>query len=179
VATADPKELPEKATWYLVSNLPHPGSEWTKESKLAAAADLAEIVRLYGLRRWVEQSYKQVMHVLGWSDYQVRSDIAIRRHWQLVCSAFTFCWWAYGHLPTDEPAETEDTTPATDATGRGGKAATRGVLAGGLENDQRVVGAVDHVKSILEGVLQNAPPPQLKALLDWVYSGRGLYLYVR
>jgi hypothetical protein len=30
---------------------------------------------------WVEQSYKQVKHVLGWSDYQVRSDLlAIRRH---------------------------------------------------------------------------------------------------
>jgi hypothetical protein len=23
------------------------------------------------------------------------------------------------------------------------------------------------------------PPRQLKALLDWVFSGRGLYLYVR
>jgi hypothetical protein len=40
---------------------------------------------------WVEQSYK---HVLGWSDYQVRSDPAIRRHWQLACCAFSFCWWA-------------------------------------------------------------------------------------
>ena len=61
---------------------------------------------------WVEQSYKQVKHVLGWSDYQIRSDIAKRRHWQLVCCAFSFCWWAYGHLPTEEPTETED-TPAT------------------------------------------------------------------
>jgi hypothetical protein len=43
---------------------------------------------------WVEQSYKQVKHALGWSDYQVRSDIAIRRHWQLVCLAFSLCWWA-------------------------------------------------------------------------------------
>jgi hypothetical protein len=24
----------------------------------------------------------------------VRSDRAIRRHWQLVCCAFAFCWWA-------------------------------------------------------------------------------------
>jgi hypothetical protein len=108
VATTDPEELPEKATWYLVTNLPHPDySERTKESELEAA-DLAEIVRLYGLRMWVEQSYKQVKHALGWSDYQVRSDIAIRRHWQLVCCAFSFCWWAYGRLPTDEPTETED-----------------------------------------------------------------------
>src|SRR5215204_6551295 len=90
-----PKELPEKATWYLVTNLPHPdSSERTKEQSKLEAADLAEIVRLYGLRMWVEQSYKHVKHVLGWSDYQVRSDIAIRRHWQLVCCAFSFCWWA-------------------------------------------------------------------------------------
>src|SRR3712207_9316498 len=57
-----------------------------------APADLSEVVRLYGLRMWVEHSYKQVKHMLGWSDYQVRSDIAIRRHWELVCCAFSFCW---------------------------------------------------------------------------------------
>jgi hypothetical protein len=27
VATTDPKELPDKATWYLATNLPHPGSK--------------------------------------------------------------------------------------------------------------------------------------------------------
>jgi hypothetical protein len=27
VATTDPKELPEKATWYLVTNLPHPATK--------------------------------------------------------------------------------------------------------------------------------------------------------
>jgi hypothetical protein len=70
VATTDPKELPEKATWYLASNLPHPDSELATESELAPAP-LSEIVRLYGLRMWVEQSYKQVKDVLGWSDYQV------------------------------------------------------------------------------------------------------------
>ena len=54
---------------------------------------------------WVEQSYKQVKHALGWSDYQVRSDLAIRGHWQLVCVAFSFYWWAYGRLPAslEEP----------------------------------------------------------------------------
>jgi hypothetical protein len=130
VATTDPKELPDKATWYLVTNLPHPTSERTEESDLAPA-DLSEIVCLYGLRMWVDQSYKQVKHVLGWSDYQVRSDLAIRRHWQLVCCAFSFCWWAYGRLPTDEPAEPENDLCAKSAE-RGGKQ-TSGVLAGGFE----------------------------------------------
>lgn len=93
VVTTDPKELPTLATWYLATNLPAPCSEREKVSE-HPAADLAEVVRLYGLRMWVEQSYKQVKHRLGFSDYQVRSDRAIRRHWQLVCFAFSFCWWA-------------------------------------------------------------------------------------
>jgi hypothetical protein len=79
VATTDPKELPEKRTWYLGTNLPHPNSDLAAQSDLAPAS-VAEVVRLYGLRMWVQQSYKQVKHVLGWSDYQVRSDTAIRRH---------------------------------------------------------------------------------------------------
>jgi DDE superfamily endonuclease len=157
VATTDPKELPDKATWYLATNLPHPGSKWATDSDLEAA-DLAEIVRLYGLRMWVEQSYKQVKHVLGWSDYQVRSDIAIRRHWQLVCCAFSFCWWAYGHLPAplEEPAETRS-TPSSELGERGGKENSCGVLAAGLESSEGMAGALCHAESILEGVLRDAP----------------------
>ena len=59
VATTDPKELPDKATWYLVTNLPHPECSeraHEEESKKLEAADLSEIVRLYGLRMWVEQN---------------------------------------------------------------------------------------------------------------------------
>jgi hypothetical protein len=75
----------------LVTNLPHPEcSERAKEESKLEAANLAEIVRLYGLRMWVEQSYKQVKHVLSWTEYEVRSDIAIRRHRKLVCCAFSF-----------------------------------------------------------------------------------------
>jgi DDE superfamily endonuclease len=59
VATTDPQRLAEKATWCLVTNLPHPGSERAKENGLAPA-DLSEIVRLYGLRMWVEHSYTEL-----------------------------------------------------------------------------------------------------------------------
>jgi hypothetical protein len=165
VATTDPKELPDKATWYLTTNLPHPGSERAAESELEAA-DLAEIVRLYGLRMWVEQSYKQVKHVLGWSDYQVRSDIAIRRHWQLVCCAFSFCWWAYGHLPAslEESAQTtNDGLPPSDLEGRGKKeSSSRAVLATNLEGSEGVVRALCNAESILEGVLRDAPATRAK-----------------
>jgi SRSO17 transposase len=156
VATTDPKELPDKATWYVVTDLPHPTSEQVEEeSKKLAPADLSEIVRLYGLRMWVEQSYKQVKHVLGWSDYQVRSDLAIRRHWQLVCCAFSFCWWAYGRLPTEEMTETGNDAPV-DSAGRG-KKESRAVLARDAQGSKGVVGALRNAQSILEGVLREAP----------------------
>ena len=110
IATADPATLPETATWYLATTLPLP------------EADLAEVVRLYGLRNWVEQQYKHVKHSLGWSQYQVRSDRAMRRHWALVQCAFAFCWWA--ETCTPPPAE-EPAMAAEDASGapagRGGK----------------------------------------------------------
>lgn len=97
VATTDPATLPEHQTWYLATNLPQP--DVPPQGAPLPSADLAEVVRLYGLRMWVEQSYKQTNYALGWSQYQVRSDQAIRRHWQLVCCAFSFCWWHDSHWP--------------------------------------------------------------------------------
>ena len=93
VATSDPRTLPDASTWYLVTNLPLPGTTRAAEHPALPAADLEEVARLYGLRQWVEQGYKQVKQELGWADFQVRSDRAIRRHWALVCCAFAFCWW--------------------------------------------------------------------------------------
>ena len=99
VATTDPDILPDLTTFYLITNLPAPGSQRAQERELAVAT-VEEVLRLYGLRMWVEQSYKQVKHALGWSQYQVRSDQAIRRHWQLVCCAFSFCWYHQAHATT-------------------------------------------------------------------------------
>jgi SRSO17 transposase len=111
--TTDPATLPEVSTWYLATNLPRPGSPRAAEWP-GAPADLAEVVRLYGLRNWVEQSYKPAKHELGWADFQVRGDTAIRRHWELVCCAFCFCWWARLRAPNEratEPPETEPRSP--------------------------------------------------------------------
>ena len=77
VATADPATLPDKATWYLVTNLPRPGGPREADS-VHPAADLGEIVRIYGIRHWTGQGYKQVKDELGWAGFQVRSDVAIR-----------------------------------------------------------------------------------------------------
>jgi len=96
VATTDPTTLPDPTTWYVVTNLPAPDAT-TASTAALAPADLLEVVRLYGLRNWVEQGYKQVKDTLGWRAYQVRKDVAMRRHWALVCCAFSFCWWADSH----------------------------------------------------------------------------------
>ena len=120
VATADPATLPGKATWYLATNLPRPGGPREADSPHPAAS-LAEIARLYGIRHWIEQSYKQVKDELGWADFQVRSDIAIRRHQVLVNCAFSFCWAAWF---ADQPAAARYCSTAARARPRreGGRA---------------------------------------------------------
>jgi hypothetical protein len=111
----------------------------------------------------VEQSYKQVKHVLGFSDYQVRSDIAMRRHWQLACLAFSFCWWAYaGRLPTEESTEPKNDDLPTESVGREKKEAP-GVLGGGLEDGKGVAGALCNAMAILEGVYRDAPAARAKS----------------
>jgi len=44
-----------------------PGTAQAARSAFATA-DVTEIVRLYGVRQGVEQSYKQTTYALGWSD---------------------------------------------------------------------------------------------------------------
>jgi len=165
VVTDDPQTLPDLSTWYLVTNLPAPGSERARQPGALPAAELAEVVRLYGLRMWVEQSYKQTKHSLGWSDYQVRSDIGIRRHWELVCCAFSFCWYNQSHcagaqaLPADggQPAADRAIDPGTDEVAGRGENEAQGVLAGGAAGGAGVVGAVDNAVAILEGMVGSAP----------------------
>ena len=66
IATTDPLSLPDLSTFYVVTNLPAPGSQRAADSDLATAS-LEEVVRLYGLRLWVEQSSTHVKQELGWS----------------------------------------------------------------------------------------------------------------
>ena len=156
IATPDPATLPEAATWYLATTLPR------------AAAPVAEVVRLYGLRNWVEQQYKQVKTSLGWSQYQVRSDGAMRRHWALVQCAFAFCWWAEAWPPTAAPdaAPSQDAgaeAPPGERGGKGAGPATRRVatplalLAAGAAPGPRLVGARPVPLALLAGVVGPAP----------------------
>ena len=162
-------QLPALTTWYLLTNLPAPGSEQATTSALAAAS-LAEVVRVYGLRMWVEQSYKQVTGALGWAEYQVRSDLAMRRHWVLVWCAFSFCWWQLGHEGEEVPhwldeerAPVRGGEEPSEKAGRGGQsggrghAATAGVLARSVAKGAGVVGAVAHARAVLASVVAVAP----------------------
>ena len=121
VATADPATLPGKATWYLVTNLPRRGGPREAGSPHPAAS-LAEIVRLYAIRNWIEQSYKQVKDELGWADFQVRSDLAIRRHQALVNCAFSFCGM-HGSLISQTHRTPAAPQPRPDRRERGADAA--------------------------------------------------------
>jgi hypothetical protein len=126
---------------------------------------------------WVEQSYKQVKHVLGWSDYQVRSDLAIKRHWQLVCCAFTFCWWANGRLPSDEEVAEISNDAPVDPAGRG-KKESQAMLAGDARAVRGWLEPYVMLNRYWRAFCAKPPPPEIRALLERVFSGRGLYLYV-
>jgi hypothetical protein len=185
VATTDPKTLPDQSTWYLTTNLPHPGRADLAEIPFAPA-DLAEVVRLYGLRQWVEQSYRLIKHELGWADFMVRADRAIRRHWQLVCCAFAFCWrqWFAGTtelVPAPDVAPTvadQPGAPADSSAGRG----EIGELPSWPQALRRVRAWLDpwsFLGRCWRAWSDRPPPPELQALLTWVADGRPLNLYLR
>jgi hypothetical protein len=164
VVTTDPATLPDRSTSYLVTNLPAPGSERAQRSP-HSVADLAEVARLYTLRGWIEQSYKQVKNALGWAHYQVRKDISIRRHWQLVCCAFSFCWWAYteckdvGSPPIVVLKDSRySSIVATEANG--GKKEARDsttIMAASASESEGMAAAVRNAVALLASVLRRGP----------------------
>jgi hypothetical protein len=159
--TADPGTLPDKATWYLITNLARPGGPREHGSPWPAAS-LEEIARIYGLRHWVEQSYKQVKDELGWADFQVRSDIAIRRHQVLVNCAFCFCWdtWLTCEPPPGpapaSPRERGHHCPATPAPAMPGSS-SGAQLALRAAGRPQLADPRDHAHALVAGLVQGAP----------------------
>jgi hypothetical protein len=155
VATTDPVSLPGHSSWYLLTNLPRPAS------RRAQQVNLAEVVRLYGLRNWVEQGYKQVKGELGWADFQVRSDRAIRRHWALVCCAFSFCWQAF--LVEQPPAPQSQAAPTAargaQATGHRGGTGRAAVVASGPAPGAGLVDSMEHVAMLLAVMVASTAAP--------------------
>jgi SRSO17 transposase len=160
VATTDPARLPKLTTWYLVTNLARPNRR-RRARPAFAPADLAEVVRLYGLRNWVEQGYKQVKGELGWADFQVRSDRAIRRHWTLVACAFSFCWRAWFAEHPAQPVPPDAQPAAAGARGeqarRHGRQARHRRVAAGAAPGARLADPLGRAGALLAGVVDRAP----------------------
>jgi hypothetical protein len=189
VAATDPEARPDPSTRYLATNLPRP-----KRADLAeipfAPADLAEVVRLCGLGRWVERGYRPVERAPGRADCVVRADPAIRRHRQPVRCAFAFCgrqWFertavpapssAAGEAPADRPAEPA-APPADPSAGGGG--------IGGPPSWPRAPrrvrawpGPGSFPRRCRRAWSDRPPPPESQALLARVAAGRPLDLYLR
>lgn len=167
-ATTDPATLPAASTWYVLTNLPLPDTQHAEDSAFEPA-DLAEVVRLYGIRQWVEQSYKQVKGALGFSDFQVRADRAILRHWHFVFCAFSFCWWAYvpnkcdtvvvGPAPGIQPMAEVPEAAGKKRRGGGAEHSSGAVVASSAAAGAGMVGPVDHALALLAGVVERAPSP--------------------
>jgi hypothetical protein len=127
--------------------------------------------RLYGLFMWVERSYKQVKQALDWAEYQVRSDMAIRRHCPLVWCAFSFSWRHLGQgaweappgwqqdreAPVREAGQPEEGAWRGKKSAKSGSAAVRRMLAGNAAQGTSTVGAVAYARSVLVGVVAVAP----------------------
>ncbi|MCX5103404.1 hypothetical protein [Streptomyces sp. NBC_00439] len=163
VATTDPATLPPQTTWYLATDLPRPGGPREADSS-EPAADLHEVVRIYGIRHWIEQSYKQIKDELGWADFQVRSDTAVRRHQTLVNCAFSFCWDTWFAQPPDrEPALVPTAPPTVIAVGpaeRGPQQtppAPTGQLAAGDSRRPGLARPLDHPPTLLASLEQCTP----------------------
>jgi hypothetical protein len=108
----------------------------------------------------IEQSYKQVKDGLGWADFQVRSDAAIRRHQALVNCAFSFCWAAWFG---DHPAPHPQTAQPRPAPGRGERGAAPRltaagtVLAAGAARGARLAFPLDRAATLVAGMVQDTP----------------------
>ena len=121
-----------------------------------------------------------ILRLSASADFQVRSDIATRRHQALVNCAFSFCWAAWSALPPPSPA-----TPPAPGVG-GGEGISRPPGSPGRHH----VGPGRSGRCAPgwpQGIAlqrwwqawSKAPPPrQLQALMTSLEAGHGLHLYI-
>jgi hypothetical protein len=168
-ATTDRNTLPEISTWYLTTNL-------AREQ-----APLSEIVRLYGLRNWVEQNYKQMKDELGWADFMVRKDDAIRRHWELVCCAFVFCWW-YADCRwrvSDEMRHPDTIVPPSTRREKIDIMKTTPCWTRSLRAVRAWLAPAHWLARCWAAFSAMPPPPELIALIEAMVASQGINLYLR
>src|SRR5215218_2780556 len=104
---------------------------------------------------------------LGWAHYQVRKDLSIRRHWHLVCCAFSFCWWAstecedFGSPPVVILKDDKHPSSRADEVGggkkQGSQRTTTPLVATGSAEGTLMAAAVRNAVALLESVLREGP----------------------
>ncbi|GGN41002.1 hypothetical protein GCM10010842_26340 [Deinococcus daejeonensis] len=102
VVTPDPVNLPHETTEYLITNFRESEKDRSPGRVPVTPAASLEVALLYARHPRIEQAYREVKQHLGWTHCQARSDIALRRHWSLVCAAFCFVHWWNAHTPRGE-----------------------------------------------------------------------------
>jgi hypothetical protein len=110
----------------------------------------------------IESGFQTAKGQTGLDDYQVRSDRAIRRHWTLVCCAFSVCWQAF---LAEQPAAPESQVAAPAAT-RGAKAAghprrtsRQQLVAGGVAGGAGLAGPLERAAALLAVVVASTAAP--------------------
>jgi SRSO17 transposase len=81
--TTDPETMPENSTSFIMTNIE------SKSSKLKKI-----LGNLYGLRTWVEYSFRQCKQELGWTDYRFTQYEEINKWWEIIFSAY---WMISSH----------------------------------------------------------------------------------
>jgi hypothetical protein len=96
-----------------------------------------------------------------WADFQVRSDIAIRRHQALVNCAFSFCWAAGspppGPAPDNSPERGHRSPAPADPGTPGHPSGTK--LAPRAAHRPQLADSRAHAHALLAGMVKGAPRP--------------------
>ena len=75
--TTDPETMPENSTSFVMTNIQE------KRSKMKKI-----LGNLYGLRTWVEYSFRQCKQELGWTDYRFTNFNEINKWWEIILSCY-------------------------------------------------------------------------------------------
>lgn len=75
--TTEPETMPENSTSFIMTNIQD------KRSNMKRI-----LGNLYGLRTWVEYSFRQCKQELGWTDYRFTNFQEINKWWEIIMSAY-------------------------------------------------------------------------------------------
>jgi len=126
-----------------------------------------------------------VTQEFGWADFMVRSARAIRRHWEMVCCAFTFCWCISqcseqsAEESLAQPAEKQNEQRANKESKENNAATQNKSWPAALRKVRGWLTPWTYLQRGWRG-WSNAPvPKELAQLLRGVAAGQALNLYLR